>query len=93
MSTPLTTTVTLDNGEKFSDYDFVGFSVRPTGSGPWRNPSFFPMSLFNQAIAVEIDWSNPTVTRYNQFTWKSDTTIQIFNSGVDVDVRVYGVKG
>lgn len=87
------TTLVLENGRKFSDYNLLVFAV--TDNGYFRNPSILPREIFTTHVVnkVEIDYSTNEALRWVGIQYVSDTQVAIMgHSNNPQHISIYGLK-
>ena len=88
-----TTTLTLEQGRRFSDYNLLVFAV--TDNNYFRNPSILPREIFTTYAVnrVEIDYSTPEVLRWVGVQYVSDTQVAIMGSSNNAQhISIYGLN-
>lgn len=87
------TTLTLENGRRFSDYNLLVFAV--TDNGYFRNPSILPREIFTTYVVnkVEIDYSTNETLRWVGIQYVSDTQAAIMgHSNNSQHISIYGLN-
>ena len=83
--------VTLQNGRKFSDYDFIIFNCM--SGGLVRNSLVRPSTRFSSdKETLEVDFSTSTETRWACLHFVSDTTAEVWSYASGVTIDLYGMK-
>ena len=87
------TTLTLENGRRFSDYNFLVFAV--TDNNYFRNPSILPREIFTTYVVnkVEIDYSTNDALRWVGIQYVSDTQVAIMGHSNNAQhISIYGLN-